>query len=110
MTQVRETVDVFVCCHRQGDPSCTYLETMACGVPIAGYANEAFRGVSVESSAGWMSPMGDTQHLARRLGGMTGDEVAGHAARSLAFAREHTFEREFSRRMAHARRLASVKG
>ena len=34
--------DIFVCCHRQGDPSCTYLETMACGLPIIGYANEAW--------------------------------------------------------------------
>lgn len=41
---VARSVDLFVCCHRQGDPSCTYLETFACGVPIAGYANEAFAG------------------------------------------------------------------
>ena len=44
---MRDEVDAFVCCRFQGNPSCTYLRTMACGVPIAMYANEAFIG------AGW---------------------------------------------------------
>ncbi|HSF76535.1 MAG TPA: hypothetical protein VLA84_22260 [Microcoleus sp.] len=39
---VKNNIDLFVCCHRQGDPSCTYTETMAGGVPIVGSANEAF--------------------------------------------------------------------
>jgi hypothetical protein len=54
---IRENVDLFVCCHRQGDPSCTYLETMSCGVPIAGYDNEAFAGLVKTSAAGWFTPM-----------------------------------------------------
>ena len=41
MPLIQSRVDLFVCCHRQGDPSCTYIETLACGVPIAGYLNEA---------------------------------------------------------------------
>lgn len=107
MTRVRETVDVFVCCHRQGDPSCTYLETMACGVPIAGYNNEAFGGVNARSSAGW--PVGMYPRLlARQLAGLTGDMIDAHSRLALGFARQHTFEREFTRRMEHARRLAGV--
>src|SRR6185295_6181346 len=38
---VKTQADLFVCCHRQGDPSCTYHETLSCGVPIVGYGNEA---------------------------------------------------------------------
>ncbi len=29
--------DVFVCCHIQGDPSCSYLESFGSGLPIVGY-------------------------------------------------------------------------
>ncbi len=33
LPHITRNIDLFVCCHRQGDPSCTYLETMACGTP-----------------------------------------------------------------------------
>src|SRR6185295_17610925 len=54
---IKERADLFVCCHRQGDPSCTYLETFACGTPIAGYANGALDGLSRLSGAAFLSPM-----------------------------------------------------
>ncbi len=52
----KSSVDLFVCCHPQGDPSCTYLETMSCGVPIVGYANEAFEGLVRHSRADGLLP------------------------------------------------------
>ncbi len=64
---IKEHVDIFICCHRQGDPSCTYIETMACGVPILGYANEAWTGLAQFSNSGWITPMGNAQALATRL-------------------------------------------
>jgi glycosyltransferase involved in cell wall biosynthesis len=67
MPLLRERVDLFVCCHRQGDPSCTYLETMGCGVPIVGYANAAFRGVVETSGAGWTVPMDHPGAMAKEL-------------------------------------------
>lgn len=109
MPTIRDQVDVFVCCHRQGDPSCTYLETMACGVPIVGYANEAFAGLMSMCQAGEIVTMDDWAAMAtciarlsmnpRRLG-----ELATHA---LAFAREHTFEQEFQRRIEHMKALVA---
>lgn len=39
-------------CHRQGDPSCTYLETYACGMPIVGYNNQAHQGILASNNAG----------------------------------------------------------
>ena len=54
---VKQNIDLFVWCHRQGDASCTYIETMSCGVPIVGYANEAFQGIAEMSETGWVVPM-----------------------------------------------------
>jgi glycosyltransferase involved in cell wall biosynthesis len=105
---IREEIDLFACCHRQGDPSCTYLETMACGVPIAGYSNEAFTGVVATSGAGWATPMNRPLLLADRIAALGDEDIEAHSLRSLAFAREHTFEKEFERRMRHARELAGL--
>ena len=31
---VKSDIDLFICCHSQGDPSCTYLETMSSEFPL----------------------------------------------------------------------------
>jgi colanic acid/amylovoran biosynthesis glycosyltransferase len=64
---ISRDVDLFVCCHRQGDPSCTYIETMACGVPIVGYDNGAFSGLHHYSLTGWPTPMGRPDLLAEKI-------------------------------------------
>lgn len=101
MPMVRDQVDLFVCCHRQGDPSCTYLETMACGVPIVGYANEAFEGLMQHCSAGVSVPMNDFVAMAATIDRLCRNpEQVGEMARAaLAFARRHTFEQEFRLRI-----------
>lgn len=105
---VRESVDLFILPHVQGDPSCTYLETLACGVPIAGFLNEAFAGILTRQSVGWGVPLKDVDglvSLVERLA--TNRESIGVRARlGLAFAREHTFESTFARRVEHIRSLA----
>ena len=105
---MKNEVDLFVCCHRQGDPSCTYLETMSCGVPIVGYANEAFAGLVDRSNAGWTSPMNRPRALAARIAQLAArpEEIREHSLRSLAFAKEHTFEETFAARIAHLRAVA----
>jgi glycosyltransferase involved in cell wall biosynthesis len=110
MPLLRERVDLFVCCHRQGDPSCTYLETMGCGVPIGGYANAAFRGVVETSGAGWTVPMDHPGAMAERIAalGQRPDEIELHGLRSLAFAERHTFEKTFAARVEHLRRIAGA--
>ena len=102
---IKNDVDLFVCCHRQGDPSCTYLETMSCGVPIVGYANEAFAGLVDRSNAGWTSPMNRPRALAARIAQLAArpEEIREHSLRSLAFAKDHTFEETFAARIAHLR-------
>lgn len=103
MPFVRDQVDLFVCCHRQGDPSCTYLETMSCGTPIAGYDNEAFAGVVKTSEAGWTSPMDQPEALASVIAELDRDRPALFTAAraSLEFAKGHTFEHTMRRRVEH---------
>jgi len=107
MPHLRKSVDLFVCCHRQGDPSCTYLETMACGVPIVGYDNEAFTGLLRQCEAGQRVPMDDWRSLAKAIVGLgqSPAELGRLAHASLGFASERTFEREFSRRVEHMKAL-----
>lgn len=110
---MRDEIDLFVCCHRQGDPSCTYLETLATGVPIAGWANEALVGLLRRVPAGWTARMGSVNALADVVAGLArapaalGD--AGLAA--VRFAAEHTFDETFARRGAHLEAaLDAVRG
>jgi glycosyltransferase involved in cell wall biosynthesis len=107
MPTVRDAVDLFVCCHRQGDPSCTYLETLACGVPIVGYGNEAFEGLMRHCPAGESVPMNDWTAMASVIEKLARDprRFAKMARIGLAFAREHTFEHEFKRRIEHMAQL-----
>jgi colanic acid/amylovoran biosynthesis glycosyltransferase len=108
---VREEIDLFVCCHRQGDPSCTYLETLACGVPIAGYANEACAGLMKRVDAGVLAPIDETEPLAQAIASLWDeqgkDALLKKSRQALEFASEHTFESTFARRIEHFRELSS---
>lgn len=108
---MKSKVDLFVCCHRQSDPSCTYLETLACGVPIAGYANNAFAGILAQADVGWRSPIGDVAALARciRSAARTPSEIAAKSRAALAFARPHAFEPTWARRIGQLRRIAGLE-
>jgi glycosyltransferase involved in cell wall biosynthesis len=108
MPRVRETVDLFVCCHRQGDPSCTYLETLSAGVPIVGYANEAFAGLARFGKFGWTVPLGNSALLAQEISRLAQSraELTAAAEAAISFARQHTFAATFQRRVAHLREVA----
>jgi colanic acid/amylovoran biosynthesis glycosyltransferase len=105
---VKQNIDLFVCCHRQGDPSCTYLETMSCGVPIVGYANEAFEGISEISETGWVVPMDQPKLLAQKIIQLSynRETIKAMSFKSLRFAEKHTFEKTFKARTEHMQRVA----
>jgi glycosyltransferase involved in cell wall biosynthesis len=105
---IAENADLFLSCHRQSDPSCTYLETMGCGVPTIGYNNRMWAALSEKSKAGWAVPLGQTAALARKIATFDQDRAPLIAASkdALAFARAHDFESEFNKRMAHFARFA----
>ncbi|MGA0614276.1 glycosyltransferase [Paracoccus sp. KR1-242] len=100
---LREEPDIFVCCHTQGDPSSTYPEVMSCGVPIAGYGNDAFRGIVEASGSGWQVPMFDAPALAKTIAGLHQDreQIATAARRAREFAQKHVFEVTFAARTSH---------
>jgi glycosyltransferase involved in cell wall biosynthesis len=103
---ISREIDLFVCCHRQGDPSCTYLETYSCGVPIAGYDNEALAGLAQFSNVGgasWVTPMDDPITLAAKIADLHThrDQVTAASHNALAFAARHTFEHTMQNRVQH---------
>lgn len=100
---MRAQADLFLSCHRQSDPSCTYLETMGCGVPVIGYDNGMWQRMQEESGAGWVVPMGDVAAMAAQIQRLDGarDAFAAQAGAALKFAQDHDFETEFRERMRH---------
>ncbi len=107
---VRREIDLFVCCHRQGDPSCTYLETAACGVPILGYDNDAFVGILARYKIGAASPMDDPVALAETVEAALADPVAlaDYVNEGVRFAEENTYDRVFAQRITHLRDVCGV--
>lgn len=109
---MKAKIDIFVCCHRQSDPSCTYLETYACGVPIAGYANRAHAGILARHDVGWSVAMDDVAGLAELIARLDGerDEIEAKSFAAAAFAHGHAFEPTFARRMAHCLAVLQAPG
>jgi len=100
---LKSGADLFVCCHPQGDPSSTYPEVMSCGVPIAGYGNEALVGIVQHSGCGWLTPINDPEALARTIARLAHDrrEIAKSSRLARDFALAHCFERTFAARADH---------
>ncbi|HWB20456.1 MAG TPA: glycosyltransferase, partial [Phycisphaerales bacterium] len=103
MPFISNEIDLFLCPHRQGDPSCTYLETLSCGVPIVGYDNEAFTGICSMADIGWTSTMDSPIKIAHVIARLHADRAAVAAAsrEAVAFASRHTFENTMSKRINH---------
>lgn len=103
----KQNADIFLSCHRQSDPSCTYLESMGCGLAIAGYANRMWSTLCDESLGGWKVGLGDVNALADQIfeANRDRDDIADRCDAARAFAASHTFEREFRLRIAHLERI-----
>jgi glycosyltransferase involved in cell wall biosynthesis len=97
---VRE-FDIFVCCHIQNDPSCTYLESLGAGLPIVGYQNRMWDGLCRHSGAGLLSHLGQPASVADDIQLLASDHemLAAMSVNALTFARKHCYEREFARRI-----------
>ena len=103
MPRARTRADVFLSCHRQADPSCTYLESMGCGLAVAGYDNAMWSALQAQSQAGWTAPLGDPAALARRIIEVDADrnEILRCCRHARDFAGAHNFNVEFTRRLDH---------
>jgi len=93
-------VDLFVCCHKQGDPSCTYIETLACGVPIIGFDNEALNGIIEYRNIGWIIEINEHKKMARKIRELARKpiQIIDASKRARDLASNHLFNNEFRRR------------
>ena len=100
LVKISRTFDIFVCCHIQSDPSCTYLESFGAGLPIAGYGNRMWTGLCEASNAGYCSSLGAPQKVAASIESMLAPGILETLSwRALEFARGHRFELEFQKRV-----------
>jgi colanic acid/amylovoran biosynthesis glycosyltransferase len=99
----RTQMDIFLSCHRQDDPSCTYLESMGCGLAIAGYDNRMWSAILAQSHGGWAVPRPDPTLLAEKIAEIDKrrEEIVECCRRSLRFATAHDLRTEFERRNEH---------
>ena len=102
---LQQSVDLFVCLHRQSDPSCTYLETLSCGVPIVGYNNRAFAGLLQLADIGWGGELNDLDGICEIIAYLheNRNEIMAKAKNSSAFAKHHDFDSTFRSRIEHLR-------
>jgi glycosyltransferase involved in cell wall biosynthesis len=104
--------DLFICCHVQDDPSCTYLESFGAGLPIVGYSNLMWKSLASDSGAGIVLRLGDRVACGRAIAEMVGDpeKLAACSVRARNFAAAHCFESEFDKRIARLRALIASGG
>ncbi len=100
LVEIAREFDLFVCCHVQADPSCTYLESFGSGLPIVGYANTMWRRLSEESQAGFCTPLHRANHVVEDVKRLVADAslLRSMSRRARAFALTHAFEPEFKLR------------
>jgi glycosyltransferase involved in cell wall biosynthesis len=107
LVEVARKADVFLCCHVQGDPSCTYLETFACGVPIVGYANEMWSPLCQDSGSGEVVALGDVSAMVQAVRKLLsdGDRLLEASTKARSHALANTMEHAWDQRIA---RIAAV--
>lgn len=100
---LKKNIDIFIALHPQGDPSCTYVETFACGLPIIGFNNEAFEALIDKSNAGLTSPIYNTNDVCNNIMLLSKNhhEIVNLSKNALKFAEQHTMERTFNNRIEH---------
>lgn len=101
LVKIAQTCDVFVCCHIQSDPSCTYLESLGAGLPIVGYDNRMWRSLYRDCGAGYCSPLADPGSVADAVQLLASDQqtLAAMSVKAREFAQAHGYEREFAKRI-----------
>ena len=95
--------DLFICCHRQGDPSGTFIEMMCSGIPLLGYNQSGLSGLVKRSNAGQVTRRNDPATLALHIAALAHERktILTMADAAVAFTRTMSFEDVMSRRVAH---------
>lgn len=100
---LKTTIDLFVSLHRQSDPSCTYLETLSCGVPIVGYNNKAFAGLLELADIGWGAKINDLDTIKKIIIQLDKNRaiISEKSKNSIVFSQQHDFESTYNNRVNH---------
>lgn len=108
--ELKRNSHLFLCLHPQGDPSCTYLETLGCGVPIAGFANEALAGMLQLGDWGCSVPIGNIGALADQIQILNVDRqrLARMCEAAVEFSSSRSASAVFAERIAQLRKMAAV--
>lgn len=111
MRRVANESDLFVCCHRQGDPATTFNEMMGAGIPLIGYDYCGLRGALARVNAGWLTPRNDVHALAARIAELERNRETMIAASYAAaeFARDKSFDATMQTRVAHLRAVLEAR-
>lgn len=105
---ISNEVDLFVMPHIQGDPSCTYFETLALGVPIIGFANEAWSGILENfGDVGWIVPLRDVEKMAILIKNIheNRDVLMKKSKNVRELAGDINFESQFDKRLEQLRSI-----
>jgi len=109
LPNLKANIDLAVLLHRQGDPSCTYLETLSCGIPIVGYKNKAFSGLLDRADIGWGANIDDIHGIAKIIEHINNnrDIIHSKSKNCVDFSSSHDFERTFRKRIEHLSELVA---
>ncbi|MDO5618395.1 glycosyltransferase family 4 protein [Kocuria sp.] len=112
LPEVRESIDLMVLPHPQGDPSCTYFESLGSGCPVLGFRNSTLTPLAVDHGLGWAVEPGNVDGLVERLAQIMEDpqSLADARLRGLEFMGEHTFEKTVQKRVEHTVRCLQAAG
>ncbi|MCV7448571.1 glycosyltransferase [Micrococcus luteus] len=108
VADVQNEIDVMMLPHVQGDPSCTYSESLGSGAPVLGFHNETLTPLVKEHGIGWAVRRGDTDALYDRLTRLLESPEDLGAARTagLALVGSEPFEDLMDRRARFFRSVA----
>lgn len=109
---VRERIDLMVLPHVQGDPSCTYFESLGCGAPILGFRNSTLTPLVEQTGAGWAVKRRDVGAMVKVVDGLVANPVLLHEARrkGLAFMQANSYESVSCERIRHLDAVARSSG
>ena len=107
LPEIKENIDLYVILHRQSDPSCTYLETTSCGIPIIGYENKSFAGLLQEADIGWGKKIDDLTGIADIIEYLNKnrDIIKEKSRKCITFSLAHDFKSTFKKRIDHLRQM-----
>lgn len=107
--QVRQSVDLMLLPHVQGDPSCTYFEALGSGAPIVGFQNATLTPLIKQHAVGRVTREPTPQALADAVMDLVAEPATLTVAREagLTLVASQTWEKVTEARVEHLLRAAT---